>query len=253
MPKGVYRALQFMDGTDQEDPIHIDGEKGTAIQTSRQPVCRLLCADCEKQLSNNGENYSIPLLSNGVSFKLAEAVASCSPTVQSQGKSLWMPSAISEVVDYDKLAYFILSIVWRFSVANTRPRLSYRGALGARYSEAIRGFLLGEMAFPNEITISMAFDRKSTLMDYLSIPTFKMGDLRGNRLGFHSFQLPGVVVTIFVGGDSSFHGQFEGPVRLHFHETDFHKTGVYRSALRMANTSVPKGKLAKIEKSDGHG
>lgn len=84
------------------------------LPTSRQVKEYLLCEDCEQLFNSKGEEYVSTLVYDGTDFPLLERM-NVSMTIKEE-PNLLVYSASAMGLDYDKLAYFALSVFWRSSV-----------------------------------------------------------------------------------------------------------------------------------------
>jgi hypothetical protein len=105
MPAGLYPLLR----DDGDSPVM--ASQSVARFTDRQVVRPLLCGDCEQRFSENGEDYVLPLVRRGKSFKLLDIVCS-GRRYQVEGQ-FRVYSAMELPIDVSSLAYFALSIIWR--------------------------------------------------------------------------------------------------------------------------------------------
>ncbi len=127
------------------------------ISTSKQVKDHLLCRNCEQAFSKKGENYVIPLLSQGQNnFPLLELLKAARSLGRGQSGSLVF-SGPRVGIDTDKLAYFALSMFWRASVHSWKTLKGQTTSSSLRaYEEPIRKFLNGETGWPPGVVIKIS-------------------------------------------------------------------------------------------------
>jgi hypothetical protein len=100
-------------------------------------------------------------------------------------------------VNADALCFFALSVIWRAAVRSwtiENIRLD-RLQLGRHYEEAVRMYLLGHVAFPENVTL---FACVSSLADVLQVCTFPESR-KWPEYWSHFFSIPGITFTVNVG------------------------------------------------------
>src|SRR5271157_5449636 len=111
--------------------------------TPRQLWAHLLCAECEKRISRNGEAYVLRLLNRKSNFQLLDILKSATPMKVDSTVRVFSGTDVG--INTEALAYFALSIAWRGSVHEwkTLEGQTTGIALGP-YEERIRQYLAGE-------------------------------------------------------------------------------------------------------------
>jgi hypothetical protein len=133
-----------------------------AAHTDRFEVKQyLLCFDCEQRFSNDGESEVLRLVAAKLvpkkphEFPLMELLTSKTPFHDADGLRAY--SAEDVDIDAEKFTYFALSLAWRASITSWELPGNLKTTiidLGA-HQEALRTFLLGETAFPNDVAVIM--------------------------------------------------------------------------------------------------
>src|SRR5271166_1123299 len=103
------RALHVLSREDGRNAIVLTPKIVTA--TPRQLWAHLLCSECEKRISKNGESYVLTLLNRKDKFLLLDTLKKSRP-MKVEG-ALQIFSGRDLGIDTEALAYFALSIVWR--------------------------------------------------------------------------------------------------------------------------------------------
>jgi hypothetical protein len=146
------RALHVLSRDDGKSAIVLTPKIITA--TPKQVWAHLLCAECEKRISRNGESYVLTLLNRKNSFTLLDLLNKTTP-MKEEG-ALKVFSATDLGTDTDKLAYFALSIVWRGSVHDWKTIDGQTtGVPLGPYEERIRQYLAGEAGFPAGVLVAV--------------------------------------------------------------------------------------------------
>jgi hypothetical protein len=146
------RALHVLSRDDGKNAIVLTPKIITA--TPKQVWAHLLCAECEKRISRNGESYVLTLLNRKNSFALLDLLNKATP-MKEEG-ALKVFSATDLGIDTDKLAYFALSIVWRGSVHDWKTiEGQTTGVPLGPYEERIRQYLAGEAWFPADVLVAV--------------------------------------------------------------------------------------------------
>jgi hypothetical protein len=84
---------------------------------------------------------------------------------------MYATASLSEV-DGEKLAYFVLSILWRGSVHSWKwgKDKQRTDSLGRRYEEEFRKYLVGESSFPNNAAVHVFLLTKQEMCNGFTIP-----------------------------------------------------------------------------------
>ena len=192
MPAAAYKLVQKSAG---EAPVVI---KSTAtIQKHEQVKDALLCNDCERRFSENGERWVMEhCYRHNEGFKLKELIDGSKPITVGSGLKVYSAASIPQI-DIGKLSYFAASIMWRGSAHEWRSG-SVRvrtPKLGSRYEEALRRYLLGETGFPANAALWVSVIPTAELWNSFAVPY-------GGRLrGFWRYKFPflGIAFVFFLG------------------------------------------------------
>jgi hypothetical protein len=150
LPAGAYRLL-VPDGSEIHQPLLMTNQ--VAMFISLQMRDYVLCADCEKRFDQGGEDYVISQMKGSRGFPLLERLHVSPAADFSLKEGVYAGKHLG--IDTKKFAYFALSVAWR-SAVHTWP--SIRGHVPdsvelGHFQEPIRQFLLGEMPFPEQLTV----------------------------------------------------------------------------------------------------
>ncbi len=144
LPKSLYRIIVKGQSQNDKAPVVFDHANKTVMKHNRQITKHLLCSDCEGRFSHCGEDIVIPQCAqaNG-NFPLKEILQSGEATQKIGGKAVYSPSLFLSQINASAYQYFAASIIWRGSVTHW-PGLpsTYCNALGGKYQEAFRKYLL---------------------------------------------------------------------------------------------------------------
>jgi hypothetical protein len=190
LPKAAYRLIQKSDG---DPPVIM--KSAVSMHTNEQLRDYVLCRDCEQRLNHDGENWVMEhCYRNSDGFKLKELVESTKPLFEN--KLTVYSAATVPKIDFDKLAYFATSVLWRASVhdwksGKDKVRRLYLG----KYTEELRRYLLGETGFPPNIVIWVSIVPEQKLWSAATPP---YGD-RMNECWEYRLPFLGIFFTIFLG------------------------------------------------------
>lgn len=144
------------------------GRSGKTIVGPDEIVARVLCSDCEQRLNRNGEDYALrwlaPKAKAGRS-PLQQAIKDTPALFVDQPPSGTCHFASQLGIDPEKIAYFVLSLVWR-AAAHRWPMpeetFSTQLDLGEHY-EPLRRYLLGQAPYPEHahVMLTMCTDVRS--------------------------------------------------------------------------------------------
>jgi hypothetical protein len=169
IPKAAYKAVQKLAGV---TPLNVRGE--ITVQKNDQITAFLLCATCEDRFNKNGENWVISHCNRpGSGFKLYDLLQTLQPVRDPDEPDLKMYAAASIAeIDASKLAYFVLSVLWRGSIHNWRWGKDelHTDRLGTKYEDEFRRYLLGESDFPQNVAIHVFVLEDSKMWDGFTIP-----------------------------------------------------------------------------------
>lgn len=116
----------------------------------------LLCADCEDRFNKNGENYVLKLIApNKKHFPVLDRMKVAMPVPGSTRNAVYSSADLG--VDTEKFGYFMVSILWRASVAEWMlpdKTVTKNITLGGP-DAAIKAYLLGTAPFPTDAAVMM--------------------------------------------------------------------------------------------------
>jgi hypothetical protein len=196
IPAGVYRRF-YSDKASNPNPILITSKK--LVQTSRQTVMHMLCANCEALLNERGEKWVLPLLANqDKSFPLLELLEKIVPDAyDGAGAAVYAASRNSEFKT-DMLCHFALGIFWKSSVYCPPRRPSKSQIDLGRHSDVLRCLLQGPTVqpLPDGLALLIVLLPPPRISNLTHLPIEG-----GEGLGYRSFNLyvPGVQFTLLIG------------------------------------------------------
>ena len=106
------RALHVLSREDRSNAIVLTPKIVTA--TPKQLWAHLLCSECEKRISKNGDIILLGLLNRKDKFLLLDTLKNAKPMKVEDALQVFSGSDLG--IDTEALAHFALSIVWRGSV-----------------------------------------------------------------------------------------------------------------------------------------
>jgi hypothetical protein len=169
MPTGLYRRTRS-DDPEAPHPVVVN-EQGSRA-SSEQVRDYVFCSECERRFDQNGENYTLRLLSARNRFKLLEQLDMVRPSFQ---KLEWRgyKKSDSPNIDREQLGYFALSIFWRASAHTWRWKggKPVRIHLGAKNNEALRQYLLGQAGVPDTISLFLIVCTDKFTQESFYLPT----------------------------------------------------------------------------------
>lgn len=252
MPKSLYSALRNAFPEAGKDLVFSRVKSGTSFYTDYQVKKPFLCDCCEGRLSRYGENIVSPECHRGEGkFELLEKIKQATPICIDKTEK-WINPTPDDNLNPEAYLYFGASIIWRASAGNWPDGLdAYKNALGDRYQEQIRLYLLGEADFPSKIYLAVCADRDDDIIPLVSFPTFS------KKRGYHNhrFYIPGVRFNFIIG---SMTGGVEKIYKAHktnilFVEYSFKITDDFKLFHKKTKCELkPTGRLARKVKSLDH-
>jgi len=184
LPRFAYKRIRA--DSDLRNPNPVQVTEGRAFQTSKQKQKHLLCFACEQRIAKS-ETYLATL---------CQQPDGRIPIIEHLSPSA-TPGEIDTVVPYEidceKLAYFAVSVVWRADL------LGGNSALGDRYREQLRRYLLGLQPFPAQArAMLLVLDGGSLATNMGRVLTMPI-TRRFENCREHSFIICGFVFTILLG------------------------------------------------------
>ena len=246
MPKSLYRALRNARPESSTGLVFSSMEQGSSVYTDNQVVTPFLCDTCEGLLSSGGEQTVCRECHRGHGrFILRDKVRKATATI-AVGDERWL-NPIRESADLNSEAYlyFGASVIWRASAGKWPDSIGRtRGALGEKYQEELRRFLLGEIDFPSKIYLAVFVDGDEDIIPILTFPTHK----RYSGHYGHVFYIPGVKFSFIVGSVTGGIGRAfkQERTEILFAECSFRRSKDYQALAANSRTAVtPRGRLAK--------
>ena len=238
LPKSAYKQIRG-GVVGQQSPVILNQSEGTAFSSDAQVTQFLLCKECEDLFSKNGERQLGKLWSTKKGFALRDSLHKLKP-IASKGH---MTAYNANEIEYlDNLFYFAVSVFWRAHVWNWGGRHSYGVALGEKYSEMFRSFLLKE----GDITdtyLMVSVNSNSRYDSIMSLPTARKE--YGGIL--HTFHVPGLRFELLIGQSiqRALAELFKIQGRILISMFEFEKTPLFAQLSIFANYEANiKGKLA---------
>ncbi len=190
MPRSAYKAARS-----SGELVRIDTAGKSAFFSDEQVVMNLLCAHCEDLFSKNGEKIIGNYWSTDSGFRLRDLIVGQGALASGARFSVYDSLSIDSTVR-NALLYFAISIYWRASVWDWgRVGNRYFGALGPKYEEIFRQYLLGVQELQNSyllVTVNTT-DHLNGLLAFPSFGKVKMATL-------HKFEMLGLRFALIVGG-----------------------------------------------------
>jgi len=239
IPKGIFKVVG-RGGPDYESQhVSLNFQTGTTSYSNFQPTQKLLCGDCEQIFSDRGENHVIPELLTHHDFPLRNKILSLVSndsivTRKTMGK-----------LDYQSYAYFVLSVIWRGSIARwPSPYDKLYGKL-RHHEELFRRYLYGQDYFPYRTFITVLIDSVDTNYHWINIPNVHSEIYEKIRLRVFTFQVPGVIFRVFTEASIPADQKIwlsEFPIPIGFRKIGFSKLNSYQNAIEQATKNRPTGK-----------
>lgn len=242
LPKSAYKQLRGRIAG-RQSPVILNPLTGTAFSSDAQVTQFLLCKECEDLFSKKGERQLGKLWSTERGFALRDSLHKLKPIASKRHVTAYNAN---EIADLDSLFYFAISVFWRAEVWGWEGR-SNGGALGAKYSEMFRSFLLQKGEITDAYLIVSV--NSNSRYDYvMSFPTARKE--YGGVL--HMFLVPGLRFELLIG--KAIHRtlaevfKMQGRVLINMFE--FEKTPMFAQWSIFANCGADiKGKL-KIQTAE---
>ena len=249
LPQSLYKAVANTNSSSSESLVHVNRPKKETFSSDRQQKKYLLCADCEQLFSKKGETaVAGGCYKNDGQFTLRSQLESIAPSFTSpDGENHYYGKELDSLISSQDYIYFALSVVWRGSVGvwgESYNALS--GALGDKYSELFRQYLLNPTHPPKKTAVIayVDFDSPSQMGMFASPTTSgKRTSVAGSRV--YEVMIPGIFFSIMVGGDiDKMLTSSSVPDRIMFNEWSFTESPQYRDIVTITQASSVRGKLA---------
>lgn len=191
IPSAFYKYI-LSPSEGNPNPVLV-GRSVTAT-TSRQVRDYLLCAECEDLFNKNGEQEIVKWVWNGKQFPLANRLAVAHQHFTFGNALVYSGSAIG--IDVEKIAYFVLSVIWRAAVHQWDLMFGDRSTLLdlGKTEEPIRQYLHGDADFPDQVAITATACTDRTSMTFY--PPCPATDIPCTAFGFLAL---GIRFLVYVG------------------------------------------------------
>jgi hypothetical protein len=175
--------------TDDLHPIFAGGGKVRA--TTDQIQDELLCQECEQLLSEGGESWMVgKLCTVERTFALYDLLSQEAP-IDTDADGDTFAAGTNPAVSVQKISHFALGIFWK---ASLHPWEFGEISLGP-YGEAIRTWLRGETAFPQNVALNVILSKPFTAQIVMN-PPYLTAEQPCHTFLFH---VPGVLFRLSVG------------------------------------------------------
>ena len=159
LPRSLYKTVAYSNSSPNESLIHVNRPRKETFSSDRQQKEYLLCANCEQLFSKKGETTVVgSCYKNEGQFTLRSQLENIAPSFTSpDGENRYHGQELDSLINSQDYMYFALSVVWRGSVGKwSESYNALSGALGDKYSEAFRRYLLNP-THPPEKTAVVAY------------------------------------------------------------------------------------------------
>ena len=246
IPNGVYRRIQNVFSGSKKDLVKTDSIKGTSVLESKQLKEKLLCENCEKQFKKS-EDYFYNLID-------MEDKSWISMAARLTNKSLFSrefrPIDLNAAdIDAQKLAHFVLSVIWRCNVSSHRELASYNNSLGAVFANEIEQFLLEQGPFPERCLVKLTSYDNEYAFALLTLPQTQRLKVGNNKFHSHMLHFLGITFEVFRGGREKMlpkDSRLPCYGRIVFQQKAFEESAIYRQLRTELRSTEKKGKLDKL-------
>ena len=211
LPAGYYKHLALDEnGIFQNNAVFLLTRD--KLTKGKQLKKHLLCANCEGRFNNNGEKWVIARgYKVGARFPLQDAIRKATPA---QSLSNGWVYRLDDVhgVDWEKLAYFALSVFWRGAINSWADRFDQERngskppfiEMDPKLQDRLRQFLLGEADYPDDILLMLKISAgQSAAARLMSAPSTGDIEFPDAARPQYSFMIPGIIFTLIPGPDVS--------------------------------------------------
>lgn len=242
IPKSMYKKLR--DDSVDKRVIRTNVDTMTAHYSDHQVSTKFLCKDCEDRFNKYGEKFvsNDCYDSNKNKFQLLDKINSSKEITIINGTRYINPYDNINILDPEKYLYFAASVFWRSS-AWPRRREADKDALGSKYQEQFRKYLLKENPFSEKAHLFVFVDTDKEILPIIMFPKSK------NCNGFHKhiFSIPGIHFNLDVGNKGKEWQRLSKNTgsQILFAEYSFNKSDIFNETVRsMQNDFRATGKLA---------
>lgn len=185
----VSRAVYDYLRTDDLHPIVVGG--GTVRATTDQLQADLLCEECERMLNDGGEKWMLgKFCTVDRRYPLYDLLHRQAPIdVDADGETF--AAGTNPDIDVNSISHFALGVFWKASL--------HSWAFGeislGPYGEAIRTWLRGETAFPQNVALNVILSRPAAAQILMN-PPYQTAVIPCHTYLFH---VPGLLFRLSVG------------------------------------------------------
>lgn len=247
IPKAIYENVKKFDEPDNRDIIIAESENKRAFYSDKQIKQKALCRGCEDRFNKGGEDLILrEYLRSPNKFILLEKLNSIEEPILFKGEEWFKPIDIIGLQP-EKYLYFAASIFWRASAINWKDISPFSpNALGKRYSELFRSYLLGKSNFPKNACLTVHVDNPKYLRSIAMLPVVS----KNKNFYSHIFIIPGIKFTLLVGKALNISDALYLDGKIAFIRTDFSDAQKNSEYSLLANDLLhevqPKGRLTKL-------
>jgi hypothetical protein len=248
LPAGAYRALIKAKHRSETSFKLLDQERGKILLSNRQLMRRMLCENCERRFSSNGETVVLKeILRDEGSFVCREKLAKARHSMIENNMHFYTVDIAGPAIDFEAYYYFALSIFWRGTVARwSEQTCHYLGTVIPRYRKQMRRHLLGRCPPPDDLFLWVEVDVSTNPTAMLSFPDLKIAPSGSGVADHHRFVVPGVIFRLFVGPNvQNFLAKVSetSGMPMMFSTSKFYEDGIFRPIVQKLNNAIPVGKL----------
>ncbi len=204
LPKAVYSIIGRAGSNDCPGQIGFLNADNSFCKLKHQVTKYYLCDDCESILDKRGENVVIRELYSDTSgagkFILRDKLDSIQGEFSNDHSCEWFFQDNLGTIDVKAYIHFTLGVLWRASSTDWNNKSfpdCYKNALGTKYEEQIRQYLITqEHRFLSKIQITVFVDTSRQPISWVEMPCYHKRD----GMNVHEFALPGIYVYTTVGG-----------------------------------------------------
>jgi len=247
IPKSIYKAVRNL-YPQSSGGITFGSTKTNSINyTDKQIKQHLLCFDCEQRFSKYGENHVTPdCFRNKSQFNLLDKLNNIPSNLITNEHDWYVPEDNSDIIS-EAYLYFGASIFWRASAGKWSDGIeNYHNALGNKYQEELRKYLLGTTNFPSNIFLAVYVDTDSEVIPLVQFPTVS----KKNGYHHHIFYIPGIKFSLIVGNNVKSVKKFSDYLnsKVMFAKYSFTKHPDYQLYCETFRKIEPRGRLKSFQK-----
>lgn len=249
MPKSIFRIISRGHEPHDNAPVMVDVPRQTSLFTNKQVQKHLLCLSCENMFSKNGENLVIPQCAHDKeNFFLLNALKAGIPSDVKRKKIIYNGPKMPPDINGSAYLYFATSIFWRGAVTKWNKSTSdYQSALGPKYQEKFRTYLLGHTEFPKEARVLVFVDYQDQTRGMAYFPSKHREKLYGFNIWQHSFLIPGIRFIMVISNELAAFPDVgtSSECRISFFEWHPINTEFQKNLISIMGDVKAKGKLSQ--------